>query len=53
MSIIDDVVTEGPEVFFMLAESSDVRVQISPERANVTIIDDDRKQDDCSMSYII
>ena len=53
MSIIDDDLTEGPEVFFMLAQSSDIRVQIRPDQANVTIIDDDRKHDNCGMSYTI
>ena len=46
VSIINDVVTEGLEVFFMLVVSSDDRVQIRPERATVTIIDEDRKHDD-------
>ena len=48
MSIIDDDITEGPEVFFMLAVSSNDRVQITPDRANVTIIDEDGK-----VTYII
>ena len=43
MSIMNDDVTEGSEVFFMLAQSSDDRVQIIPDRANVTIIDEDGK----------
>jgi hypothetical protein len=41
VTINDDSVTEGPEVFFMLADTTDGRVLISPEQANVTIIDDD------------
>ena len=44
--IINDAVTEGSEVFFILAESSDNRILIMPDRANVTIIDEDGKHDD-------
>ena len=41
VSITNDDITEGPEVFFMLTVSSNDRVQIVPDRANVTIIDED------------
>ena len=44
--IINDAVTEGSEVFFILAESSDNRVLIMPDRANITLIDEDGKHDD-------
>ena len=45
VNILDDLITEGQEVFFMLAVSSAERVVVIPDNAmaNVTITDDDRK----------
>ena len=45
VSILDDLITEGQEVFFMLAVSSAERVVVRPDNAmaNVTITDNDRK----------
>ena len=43
VTIRNDTLTEGPEVFFMRGMSNANRVVVRPDRANVTIFDNDRK----------